>query len=690
MILIQSYYLTRNNLSRRFFCASVVVNNKLIETKYQRTIKSLQGQFQNKQEDSLKKQPKQIRQFIRRPWRSKIDVFTFPDNSNFPNQKDREKENDKQENEQINNKAETITAKKSTPITLTQIPVHSFKKSTLHGFFLEIKQQTITAFMPKGYPYSVADNYLNFAKWQFMHNVAGSVTGVLATQSLLYGLAALNWIIKDGLGQLGGVIYAASISDRFDSEPKRHRFQSTVAMQLASVLELMTPLWPNMFLLIASVSNIGKNIAWLAGSATRAQMHKTFALRDNLGDLTGKSGSQTTAAGLLGAGIGITISAAITTLSTSAASSIAIDSISSTTLPAIYIFAAFMPFSALNLYASYQSSLYVTSSTLNVPRAEMILHEVLFHHSPFSPLKLEKYPKISVFTPREISVQEVFVRRYRSKFNIPIVIEPALHQYPCDKYDKELYSAFQQEGFKHHAEYFLLHVFDKHHIFANRLSSRFQYFSNSKIFGNEHDTLWKDPRFQLKLKNIRQQQHVALWFSQRAKPKDMIKGFAHACAFRFSLDRKIQEQLEQEPEKVFDYKDSEQVVKVVNDTYDWVDKVSEELFEGLLAEKWDIEYLFFAEREDGRLFTQPILGKQILISKTTLLLPDIFPSGLLPIKINEPKVQYCAVILISYHLSQEDDAPVPTELNEAIIKQLTEKHAVAEENFVEVVTRVQP
>jgi len=71
--------------------------------------------------------------------------------------------------------------------------------------------------------------------------------------------AALNWIIKDGLGQLGGVIYTAFISDRFDSEPKRHRFQATAAMQMASILELLAPLWPGSFLLIASISNIGKS-----------------------------------------------------------------------------------------------------------------------------------------------------------------------------------------------------------------------------------------------------------------------------------------------------------------------------------------------------------------------------------------------------------------------------------------------
>lgn len=81
--------------------------------------------------------------------------------------------------------------------------------------------------------------------------------------------AALNWIIKDGLGQLGGVVYASFVSDKFDSEPKRFRFQATVAMQGANVLELLTPLWPGSFLVIASISNIGKLYAISNKNANR-------------------------------------------------------------------------------------------------------------------------------------------------------------------------------------------------------------------------------------------------------------------------------------------------------------------------------------------------------------------------------------------------------------------------------------
>ncbi|KAJ3080999.1 hypothetical protein HDU99_006842, partial [Rhizoclosmatium hyalinum] len=57
---------------------------------------------------------------------------------------------------------------------------------------------------------------------------------------------------------------------------------------------------PHLFVPIASISNIGKNIGWLASSASRAAIHKGFTLQDNLGDVTAKSGAQSTMAGLLG------------------------------------------------------------------------------------------------------------------------------------------------------------------------------------------------------------------------------------------------------------------------------------------------------------------------------------------------------------------------------------------------------
>ncbi|CAG8752376.1 3531_t:CDS:2, partial [Acaulospora morrowiae] len=150
-------------------------------------------------------------------------------------------------------------------------PFRPTRKISFRDIILETKRKIIGSFMPKGYPDSVTGDYWGFAKWEFIRNVAGSVTGDFivrngiggevdscALKSLSHLAATLNWVIKDGLGQLGGVIYAAFINNRFDSEPKRHRFQATVAMQFSSLLELLVPLCPGLFLIVASISNIGK------------------------------------------------------------------------------------------------------------------------------------------------------------------------------------------------------------------------------------------------------------------------------------------------------------------------------------------------------------------------------------------------------------------------------------------------
>ncbi|KAF9921833.1 hypothetical protein FBU30_008113 [Linnemannia zychae] len=372
-------------------------------------------------------------------------------------------------------------------------------------------QNALAVFLPKGFPDSVTPNYWSFAKWQFAHNVAGSVTAVISTQSLLFAMglgagsipmaAALNWIIKDGLGQLGGVIYASFVSDKFDSEPKRFRFQATVAMQGANILELLTPLWPGYFLAIASISNIGKNMAWLASSATRAQMNKTFALRDklsfdfawilrghSLGDITGKSGSQTTAAGLVGTGLGVVIAAMMNYVSEDP-----------TVLPLIPMCLTFLPFSIFNIYSNYRSSYYVTTSSLNIPRAETVFHSVI--KELMTPTqkgnklsiadlvhKLEEY----VPTPKNVAHNEVFVSAYRSPFTIGIEVEPAIYQYSGHgKVSEALDRAFRQVDFVQKENYYMLP-----NISANK---------------------------------------VVIWFDKKAKGKDIVQGFYHACATRALL-----------------------------------------------------------------------------------------------------------------------------------------------------------
>ena len=241
-------------------------------------------------------------------------------------------------------------------------------------------------FLPANYPYSVCSSYTTYASYCFAGSIAGSAAMVLSTQALLLAVgvgnsaaapmaAALNWVMKDGVGQLGGVIFASQLgkggidvgywksrvakltgetkrskgnfqTGTADSNPKRWRMVAAIALDASTLMEICTPmLGPQWFLPCASVANIGKNVGFLAASASRAAIHQNLCLgggfsqskpvgddggkelasktdcgtkkeettnalsfNNNLGDVTAKSGSQAIVASLLGTTLGILLS----------------------------------------------------------------------------------------------------------------------------------------------------------------------------------------------------------------------------------------------------------------------------------------------------------------------------------------------------------------------------------------------
>ncbi|KJE95000.1 hypothetical protein CAOG_005530 [Capsaspora owczarzaki ATCC 30864] len=288
----------------------------------------------------------------------------------------------------------------------------------------DTRHRLIEAFLPKGYPHSVTPNYMGYSRWQAVQSVTGTMTGVLSTQALLYAVGlgagaiplagALNWIVKDGLGQLGGVVYSTFISSKFDSDPKRHRFWSNAALQASTLLEILTPLAPGMFLFLASVSNIGKNISWLAASSTRAQMHNSLTLRDNLGDVTGKAGSQAIATSLIGTGLGIAIAPFVGT-------------------DPIAVLLAFLPLSIVNMVSNYRSNTIVHMRTLNVQRAERLFMHFLLHNraalidaAAADKMAFSTPMQYQLLTPSQVSGAESFVWHYRTIFDVPVCVEPPI------------------------------------------------------------------------------------------------------------------------------------------------------------------------------------------------------------------------------------------------------------------------
>ena len=101
---------------------------------------------------------------------------------------------------------------------------------------------------------------------------------------------------------LGGIILNSKLGQikGLDSNPKLYRLISSFLLDVSFYADLCSPKFPGLFLPIACVSNMFKNVSWLTASASRASIHSNLSLKGNLADVTAKSGSQSVAASILG------------------------------------------------------------------------------------------------------------------------------------------------------------------------------------------------------------------------------------------------------------------------------------------------------------------------------------------------------------------------------------------------------
>lgn len=89
----------------------------------------------------------------------------------------------------------------------------------------------------------MAPGYLRYVGWQVVHHAAGSANGVLASTFLLYAVGlgagaiptagALNWVLKDGLGQLGTLLFGRVMAHNFDVASKSWYVAASAKLNLA-------------------------------------------------------------------------------------------------------------------------------------------------------------------------------------------------------------------------------------------------------------------------------------------------------------------------------------------------------------------------------------------------------------------------------------------------------------------------
>jgi hypothetical protein len=271
------------------------------------------------------------------------------------------------------NKVDEILTIKDVNNKLIRIQIQNRIDSRARDQFVDFK----SIFLPEQFPQSVGSNFSQYCCWLMLQNSVGSAAYVLSTHALLTSLGigggavttaamlplatTMNWVLKDGLGSLGMIAFAArgGAAARFDGDAKVTKWRADVLFNVGVALELLTPLAPALFLPLASLANVAKGVGGLAAGASKAALHRALALRDNLGDVTAKLYSQGIAAYLVGMAGGIALAHAVAVVGAPAGA-----------------LAAFGALTAVHLAASHRALRCVELRSLNVQR----LHLLALHY----------------------------------------------------------------------------------------------------------------------------------------------------------------------------------------------------------------------------------------------------------------------------------------------------------------------
>ncbi|XP_018588192.2 RUS family member 1 isoform X1 [Scleropages formosus] len=245
-------------------------------------------------------------------------------------------------------------------------------RSSLLGLFKSV-------FLPQGYPDSVSKDYLQYQFWDTVQAFSSSLSGNLSTQASLRGVgvgnqeatvaaATVTWLLRDGTGMLGRILFAWIKGSKLDCDAKKWRLVADVLNDVAMFMEILAPSFPACFTLIVCIAGVFKSIVGVAGGATRAALTLHQARRDNMADVSAKDGSQETLVNLAGLLVSLVLIPLVTD-------------------NPLLTFTLFFFFTVLHLLANYRAVRSVVMETLNETRLSILLHHYLSDDQILSPLE---------------------------------------------------------------------------------------------------------------------------------------------------------------------------------------------------------------------------------------------------------------------------------------------------------------
>lgn len=231
--------------------------------------------------------------------------------------------------------------------------------STVRNFFMSV-------FLPQGYPDSVSKDYLPYQLWDSIQAFASSITGTLSTHAVLKGAgvgdesatpmaATITWLLKDGTGMVGRILFAWMNGSNLDCDPKKWRLFADFLNDIAIFIDLLSPSMKSIFTFVMCISALSKSLVGVAGGATRAALTQHQALRNNMADVSAKDGSQETL---------VNLSALICSL-------MIMPVVSGNQM---LIWTLFLLFTTIHLFANYKAVSAVVMDTFNIERFQIAVN----------------------------------------------------------------------------------------------------------------------------------------------------------------------------------------------------------------------------------------------------------------------------------------------------------------------------
>ncbi|KAL6556470.1 Protein root UVB sensitive 1, chloroplastic [Orobanche gracilis] len=190
----------------------------------------------------------------------------------------------------------------------------------LGDVWMKCRDLASSLMLPDGFPESVTSDYLEYSLWRGVQGIAAQISGVLATQALLYAVglgkgaipaaAAVNWVLKDGIGYLSKIMLS-KYGRHFDVNPKGWRLFADLLENAAFGMEIMTPAFPHLFVPIGAVAGAGRSAAALIQAATRSCFCAGFAAQRNFAEVIAKGEAQGMVSKSIGIMLGIALANAV-------------------------------------------------------------------------------------------------------------------------------------------------------------------------------------------------------------------------------------------------------------------------------------------------------------------------------------------------------------------------------------------